>query len=733
MKSNYFNRLVCFACLSVCLPIMLAGFVYYQYSMKGGIVSLQENNETSLGMIEQFTEKIMRDMVDRSFQLALDPSVAESFNAPDYSNDYVSQMELLRKMSLEKYQNKLIGEIYYYNRSAGLVLSTDAGHQPLESFRYKADIEKLEQDATGGQWVYLPTGQANGFLSFALRLPTLASGEAQGWLVTQADVAQINKYISGVYALASSQTMVVLDEQHRPLFQMTKAYDFKRYVNGSILQAITSGSSKDGHALKGTDAEGESFFYSYKKSTSGNVYISILPYRLVMEKLSGIRWTTLIAVLALLAVGILLALITLRRAYNPIRQFVDYLTKEKARLGEQLDRSVPPLIERLLQQWLAGTYSHRPTLFEESRKYGIPVDGIYVTLLVKVENLLKETRFKPEDKPILMFAVTNIMNELLAGTPQVQGYVLHDHQGQGTAILYFKRNTAQADMMAQTMQFAQSIQASIRHYLKLRVSVGIGKFYPHIADLHISYQEAKLALQYRLCKEEETILCIGELEEMHKQTAFRYPRSIEQSIVEALSIGNLPEARAALQQFIQALQPSGSFAISSQSCCMLLAAIIASLEDKGGRTPEMLEYNLFDQLRTRETRAEMCEWFNEMLFPLYEKIADDNYNKSGKLIAQKASKYIMDNVSREISLAECADSLRITPAYLSRVFKKEFGWSFLDYVTECKMNEARRLLSATDQNISQIAQAIGYSHRTFNRVFQRMLKMSPSDYRTQYR
>ncbi|WP_240416040.1 helix-turn-helix domain-containing protein [Paenibacillus periandrae] len=733
MRSSYFKRLIWFASISVCLPILLAGIVYYQFSMKGGISSLQENNETSLGMIETFTEKIMHDIVDRSFQLAFDPMIMESFHLNDYENNYVSQMELLHKFNLEKIQNKLIGSIYYYNRTAGLVLSTNSGHQAVKDFRYKEDIDIMEQTDLDGQWMYLPRGQEDGYISFSLRLPMPASKEFQGLLVIQVDVNQIIKYLSSVSLLAKSQSIVVLDEQHRPLFQTTQGSASRQYVSSSMIQAIYTDSGKNGNTHMGTNSEGETFYYSYKKSSSGNVYISIMPYRLMLEQLGWIRWITFSAVLILLALGIMFAFIALRRAYNPIQQLVTYLTKEKTRLGEQLDSSIPPLMERLLQQWLAGNYIHSPTLFEECRKYGIPVDGVYVTLLVKVENLFKEGRFKPEDKPIITFAIINVMNELLANSAHLHGNVLHDHQGQGTAILYFSQNMSEDRRLLLTKQFATIIQTALRQYLKLNISIGIGRFYPHIADIRLSYREAKLALQNRLCKEDESILYIVDLEDGLKQTSFRYPYSLEQTIVKALSVGKLQEAQSALDQFIRELQPSRSYAISAQSCYMLLAAIVASLEEKGGRMADLLEYELFEQLQVRETRAEMCEWFNEYLFPLYEKIADENYSKSGKLIAQKASKYITENLSREISLAECADLLHIAPAHLSRVFKKEFGCAFIEYVTECKINEARRLLAYTDQSISQIAQAIGYSQRTLNRVFQRMLKMSPRDYRTQFR
>ncbi|WP_240420035.1 helix-turn-helix domain-containing protein [Paenibacillus periandrae] len=733
MKATYFYRLIWFGCLSVCVPIMLAGVVYYQFSMKGGIESIQSDNQTSLTMVEQFTEKVMRDVVDRSFHLAFDSMITDSFNLPDYQTNYVAQMELLNKISLEKYQNNLIGNIYYYNNNAQFVLSTEAGHQQKADFKYKKDIEQLEKSNQQGQWIYLPESKLNGYISFAMKLPTLASGESQGLLVIQVDVSQIKKYVADVSMLAKTESIIAIDEQHRVLFQIQKSSDIHSYYNEEIIQTVLTDQRKK-DSFKAEDSHGEPLYYSYIKSTSGNIYISVNPNQAIAKELGWIRWMTISAVLVLLSVGILLTVITLKRAYNPIGQLVEHLHIEKKTLGEQLDRSIPPLMERLLQQWLAGNYIHSPTLYDECRKYGIPVDHTYVVvLLVKVEKLFNEERFRPEDKPMITFAVTNVMGELLSSHPTLRGNVLHDHQGQGTAILYFGKNTSLNSNINETKQYAESVRAALLKYLKLQVSVGIGRLYPHIADIRVSYRESKLSLQYRLYKEDESVLYIADLESTQKLLPFSYPRAIESSIVESLALGDLKQAKSSMEEFTHALQPSESYAISSQSYHMLLAAIIASIEHKGGGIPDMLEYDLFDQLRVRETRAEMRDWFSEYLFPLYEKIANDNYNTSGKIIAQKVRRYIVDHVSREISLAECADLFHITPAYLSRLFKKEFGESFIDYVTECKMNEARRLLTATDQNISQIAEAVGYSHRNFNRVFQRLLKTSPSNYRTNYR
>lgn len=726
--SRHLYRLIWFGCLSVCFPIILAGIAYYQFSMKEGLQQFQQHNRTSLSIVEQFTESIMDNIVDSSFQLAFDPMIIESFHLPDYRTNYVAQMGLLERIAVKKYQDPLIGNMYYFNRKEGLVLSDRYGFQRLDDFKYKADIEKLERSGADGQWIYLPEGSRDGYISFALKLPVLSSGESQGMLVTLVDASRIENYFSHVASLAKNQSITVIDPTGVKLFQTRKAGDTPEAIGDSALRAILSDSGKTNSFL-GEGPLGDKIYYSFEISTSGNVYISAIPYSVIISELSWIRWMTIWAVLVFLSVGVLLTVVTLRRAYNPIGQFVDYLNKETKTLGEKLAQSVPPLMERLLQQWLAGNYIHSRTLYDECRKYGIPTDRIYVVVLVKVENLFKEERFRPEDKPMLTFALINVMGELLREHPTLSGNVLHDHQGLGTAILYFDRNVSPAIHVNETIQYASQIEAALHKYVKLQVCVGIGRFYPMIADIRLSYREAKQALQYRLYKEDESILYIDEMEGKQKQSTFSYPRLLESNVVDALSRSDEEEARVAMQAFTYALQPSESYAIISQSYQMLLASIIASIENKGGGVPDLLEYDLFDQLKARETIAEMSDWFIEILFPLFRKIADHNYSRNGKLIAQKARKYVTDNISKDISLAECADLFQVTPSHLSQLFKKEVGVSFLEYVTQCKINEARRLLTQTEQNISQIADAVGYSHRTFNRIFHRLMKMSPRDYR----
>ncbi|MFH5183907.1 helix-turn-helix domain-containing protein [Paenibacillus sp. TAB 01] len=740
MNSNYFNRLIWFGCLSVCLPIILAGVVYYHYSMKQGISRFQENSAVSLNIIQQFTEKSMHDIEDDLLQLALDPLISDTFSMPNYERNYTSQMELLNKISIHKSKTSLIGDIYYYNRAANLVLSHSEGYHKFDSFKFRSDMESLDDKQLEGQWVYLPEGRQNGFLSFALKLPSLSTEESKGLLMVQLETAQITKYFDNLLSLTNNESIYVIDEHKRLLLQSRKTGDpTSGALSNDVIQMIGDGESPNGFFFV-TGPDHQKYYYSYLKSMSGNIYVSMIPYQAIIGELSWIRWVSIAAVLIFIAVGVLLTVINLKYAYHPIVKLMHSLDKKATSmriraetLSEELAQSIPPLMERFLQQWLSGNFIQSSTLYDEFAKFGIPLDRNYVVMLVKPENRLKDRRFRSEDKSVVTFVLTNVMTELLKEHTSLQGYVLHDAEGLGTVILHFDRSVAQEAAIQDTIQYAQAVHQALMSYLKLHVSIGIGRLYPHIADIRVSYRESRLALQYRLHKDNEAILYIAELEGLQKQQAFSYPGPAEQQILDALKKRDYNQACAALEVYTQTLKTSESYNIISQGHYVLLSSIISSVDRKGEGISEILEYDVFEQLRTKESIEDMYGWFTQTLFPLYEKMIDENYNTKGRWVIKQVREYVQNNVSKDISLAECSEMFQTTPSYLSRLFKKEVGMTFLDFVTECKITEAMTLLIETDRQIHEIAYAVGYTHRNFNRIFQRILRMSPSDYRAAHR
>ena len=106
------------------------------------------------------------------------------------------------------------------------------------------------------------------------------------------------------------------------------------------------------------------------------------------------------------------------------------------------------------------------------------------------------------------------------------------------------------------------------------------------------------------------------------------------------------------------------------------------------------------------------------------------------------SKYVMEAVEYisthysdpELSVAMIAENLGISEGHLSHLFRKETDFTFLSYLTQCRMRAAKKLLKDHRYKIYEIAEMVGYKDITyFSVTFKKLIGVSPSEYQDRYR
>lgn len=102
-------------------------------------------------------------------------------------------------------------------------------------------------------------------------------------------------------------------------------------------------------------------------------------------------------------------------------------------------------------------------------------------------------------------------------------------------------------------------------------------------------------------------------------------------------------------------------------------------------------------------------------------------------LSSRVKAYIDAHFAEEFSLQTLADGLRVSPYYLSHVFKDVTGYSPLQYVLRRRIGEAQTLLITTGLPITQIAAQVGYDNPShFNAQFSKAVGMSPRSFRKEY-
>jgi two-component system response regulator YesN len=100
-------------------------------------------------------------------------------------------------------------------------------------------------------------------------------------------------------------------------------------------------------------------------------------------------------------------------------------------------------------------------------------------------------------------------------------------------------------------------------------------------------------------------------------------------------------------------------------------------------------------------------------------------------LIKKAIHILTTRFGEDLHLSDIAGELFITPNYLSRLFRQETGKSFVELLSEIRMDNARALLLNMDRmKIYEVGTAVGYSNpRYFSEWFHKNTGMSPGEYR----
>ncbi len=97
------------------------------------------------------------------------------------------------------------------------------------------------------------------------------------------------------------------------------------------------------------------------------------------------------------------------------------------------------------------------------------------------------------------------------------------------------------------------------------------------------------------------------------------------------------------------------------------------------------------------------------------------------------TRFLQEHLTEEISLSVLAEKFHLNPQYISQLFKSEIGVGFLAYLTNIRMEQAKKLLLTTSLSIAQVSEQSGYGdYRVFTKVFKKTEGITPSQYRRDF-
>ncbi|MCR8657192.1 response regulator transcription factor [Paenibacillus endoradicis] len=140
------------------------------------------------------------------------------------------------------------------------------------------------------------------------------------------------------------------------------------------------------------------------------------------------------------------------------------------------------------------------------------------------------------------------------------------------------------------------------------------------------------------------------------------------------------------------------------------------------------EKEIWSQLKETRKVKELIGLINKMV----DEAFGQHQYKRPQVSIHVAAEYIESHLSSDLAAEEVANHLSISLSYFSTLFKQFYGVTFIEYVTNARIDRAKSMLTMTKKSIADIAKTVGYNERRyFNKVFQKRVGILPSEYREQ--
>ena len=737
---RYFNRLVGFGLISMVIPIILISFLSYKITIDNMEKQSSQARLDMLGQLQARVDERLENARVALYSLVFDADIAEATQRERLPLSSQQLMDTQGKLALlhQSIENSYGVSLFFVEN--GVALFND---------RY---IHHTGGDRDGsypsygpvGQWHY-QTGTNFRVVTYTIALPAFS----------ETPRTYLSMHVS-VNAFANILREIDFIDTGDLYFLDTELQAISSRKHGTIAESqAAAGLEWIGENTRAFDQwqdKASNVSALYVKSEKTGWYTAIIiPLNATAGFVSNIIWLTiLISILAIVTGGVIIY-ISSKKLYAPIYQWLkeenysqesdagtndewSWLRTKWQVLKEDLQEKEPELRQSFLSALLGGYYAESETeVAVLLQRHQIPEDCKCVAFIVDPGDFLAYNRFKANDKALVHAAIANIFGDLMRHNHLEGDAIRRPENNQTIFITYYPRDIEEAQAYQMTKQFTRALIMSIETYLKFPAKLGLGGLRHSVFKLRDSYMEAKEALQYRIIREEEQILDIKEVKQVNDR--FEYPFDISEKIVKELRSGNRAEVESGFERFVDVIRlKQYSDQTYRQMFLMLYDAMIQGLYHFSSEAVnELLQKNGYETILAAQYFTEIEQWFREeWISSCFELIERENESKGTQLI-ESAKQYIAMTLDQDHSLNLVAEQVSLNPSYFSRLFRKETGQNFLQYVASVKIEEAKKQLEQTDDPIYKIAEKVGYTEQTFRRVFKSQTEMSPNEYRKSLR
>lgn len=411
------------------------------------------------------------------------------------------------------------------------------------------------------------------------------------------------------------------------------------------------------------------------------------------------------------------------------RELIEYYQRESV---ERIEMEKKRLFTRIINH-LHSTSEILESGSQLGMELSAPCYNIILFKLLRMEEMKEGSR--------------QYFDQLVKATDAVNAYIEKkaeiiaiERESEGWIFILKGENEEEIEGLQKVIE--KAVEELIHTYKAVGYFGGIGKCVQRIGDLSSSYREAGKAFASRFflhpnqMPDYQEIIHIREKQPDRLDLKMVDSTKLDRKLVNHFLVsGTEEEAEDFIEEYFRSL---GEKQYQSQILRQYIAidmyfCVVTFIEGKGRKAEDLQEaYRDAVQMSEKLMTVEGMKIHLRNLLKEAIRIRDQESACQYTILLTDAKKYIKENFqSRDISLNAVAAHVNISPSYFSTLFRQETGQTFIEYLTEIRMEKARELLMCSTMKTSEIGYETGYgdSHY-FSYLFKKIQGCTPKEYRT---
>jgi two-component system, response regulator YesN len=741
--------------ITILLLSIVIGSLFYWRAKEVVVQSVERTNSAMLGQLRELADGQLQMIEQLEQQIANHPKLLQLMSSKTSVSDWEQYEMIAVADDLKRYKQltPLIYDYYIYLPKFGTMLGPGVKTTPDILF---GQVDRFE-GMTPQDWVnefesgyhyrsFQPSlhasnnfGEAREILTYMQTLPLVDRSKRLATLFIMISDEQLRKMFQGL-ANAGKGEIYIVDTADRIISATTD--------NRNPLTFGYTDMPSDKGKLE-TKRNGEEMVVSYvTSSVFGWKYVLEVPRAVFLEEVNQVRsWALLLFIMAAIS-GAVFSVYLAYQNYRPIRDLVSIVTGtgiasrnkqdpieyefirssiQSARMTEselrtRISQQTPIIRTHFLSRLIKGYVDPHELSMESLQFMGISfVSDSFAIMLIDVEDMSAFSAENDEKEWLFVnFVISNIATDL--ANERHVAFATELDQGRIALLVNFYE-ADEGERQAELASITGRLENVLCQRFRLKVTIGTSFIVREIQAIGEAFRDSLK----RLDKNRKSQANGSAVD---RPPVYYYPLDIEQQLTNYVKSGEEEKTEQLLDALYSDHYDGASPLIGSYFLLHLSSTLFRIVQNTPKVDSEiamrLLKKHVDGTYDAHRTFLELKKDFRIVCQQWKEGRSDQ-----GSRMLDTIKRIVRERFDQNmLSVSLIADELGITQPYLSSFFRKATGQTILEFISEIRLQEAKRLLSDSNCTVMHVAQAVGYSNDIgFIRFFKKHEGITPGQYR----